>query len=203
MQKLPRSFYLRPTLTVTKDLLDKHLVRRIGRTRLIGKIVEVEAYLGKRDPASHAYRGLTKRNEVMFREGGHLYVYFTYGMHFCCNVVTEAEGTAGAALIRAIEPIEEIDVMVRNRGWSNGKLEDWSGKMRFNLTNGPAKLCEALGIGRAQNGTDLLGDQIYIARRATIPKSKIVSTTRVGIKNGAEKRWRFYIDGNPFVSKTG
>lgn len=99
---LPRSFYLRPTLRIAKDLLGKYLIRKSGKRLLIGKIVEVEAYLGKRDPASHAFRGKTKRNEVMFREGGHLYVYFTYGMHFCANVVTQPEGIGEAVLLREI-----------------------------------------------------------------------------------------------------
>ena len=200
-QKLPRSFYLRPTFIVARDLLGKHLVRCIRRTRLIGKIVEVEAYLGEKDPASHAYRGLTKRNEVMFREGGHLYVYFTYGMHHCCNVVTEEEGTAGAVLLRAIEPVEGIETMRKNRGWSAGVLEKWSMHQQVNLTNGPAKLCEALGIGRAENGTDLLGDQIYITKGTMIARSTIVASTRIGITNASEKKWRFYIRGNPWISK--
>src|ERR1700741_2664024 len=145
-KKLPRSFYLRPTLVVAKDLLGKYLVRKFRRQYLIGKIVEVEAYLGEKDPASHAYRGITKRNEVMFREGGHLYVYFTYGMHFCSNIVTEEEGIGHAVLLRAVEPIEGVNLMMKRR---NGTLE--------NLTNGPAKLCQAFGITRKENGTDLLG----------------------------------------------
>src|SRR5437660_1070396 len=166
--KLPRSFYLRPTLTVAKDLLGKNLFRRIGNRFLIGKIVEVEAYLGELDPASHAYRGMTPRNEVMFRAGGHLYVYFTYGMHFCCNVVTEQKGKGRAVLLRAVEPVEGIDLMVRNREWTGIGKSQTAGHFRDpqkgnqraippNLTNGPAKLCQAFGIARNQNGTDLLG----------------------------------------------
>jgi DNA-3-methyladenine glycosylase len=209
--KLPRSFYLQRTLKVAKDLLGKHLIRKIGRSTLIGKIVEVEAYLGEKDPASHAYRGKTKRNEVMFLEGGHLYVYFTYGMHYCCNVVTEKKGIGHAVLLRAIEPVEGIERMMKNRkknrsngiikNRSDGVLEDWRNEKMVNLTNGPAKLCQAFGVARTQNGTDLLGDEIFITNRPKIPNSKIGQSTRIGIRNGKEKLWRFYIKENPFVSR--
>jgi DNA-3-methyladenine glycosylase len=191
LKKLPRSFYLGSTLQIAKALLGKHIVRCYRGKRLIGKIVEVEAYRGSIDPASHAYRGRTKRNEVMFREGGHLYVYFTYGMHFCANVVTRRRGIGEAVLIRAVEPVKGIEVMRRLRGKSGGVN---------NLTNGPAKVCEALGIGRPQNGVDLLAKEVYLLRGEKIPISKIRATTRVGIRNGKEKKWRFCVKGNPWVS---
>lgn len=208
LQKLHRSFYLRPTLTAAKDLLGKYLVKKYDNKKLIGKIVEVEAYLGENDPASHAYRGRTKRNDVMFWKGGHLYVYFTYGMHFCANIVTEEEGKGCAILLRAIEPIKGIEMMIRNRkqNWTPPKgnriLKKWIIADLIKLTNGPAKLCEAFGIKREQNGTDLLSDSIYINYGEAVPKSNIVSSTRIGINNGTEKRWRFYIKDSPFVSKT-
>lgn len=194
-RKLPRSFYLRSTIIVAKDLLGKYLVRRLRGKRLVGRIVEVEAYLGEKDPASHAYRGRTKRNEVMFWKGGHLYVYFTYGMHFCSNVVTEDEGKARAVLIRAVEPMEEIALMKKNRGFAADRGDKQS------LSNGPAKLCEALGIERAENGTDLLGDEIYIASADKLSTSRILASTRIGIKAATNKKWRFSIKGNTFVSK--
>ena len=219
-RKLPRSFYLRPTLTVAKDLLGKYLVRKLRGKTLVGKIVEVEAYLGERDPASHAFRGRTARNDVMFREGGHLYVYFTYGMHFCCNVVTERKGRGRAVLIRAIEPVEGVGLMVRNRIAARGaKLKSGAERPHARsthlqltshyltshhsdpaLTNGPAKLCQAFGIEREQNGTDLLGEQIYIINGESISPSRIAATTRIGIKNGKQKKWRYSIRKNPFVS---
>ena len=195
MNILPRSFYLRPTLTVARELLGKTLCRRVGKNLLTGIIVEVEAYLGGKDPASHTYRGKTKRNEVMFKEGGHLYVYFTYGMHFCANVVTEDEGIGHAVLLRAIEPVEGIHFMKKRRG-----MEDRDG-MRFLLTNGPAKLCQALGISRKENGTDLLGNEIFIAEGVALPRSQLGISTRIGIRNAAEKKWRFYIKGNEFISR--
>lgn len=191
---LPSSFYLRPTITVAKDLLGKYLVRRLQDRILIGRIVEVEAYLGEKDPASHAYRGKTKRNEVMFKEGGQLYVYFTYGMHFCCNVVTEEEGKGRAVLLRAVEPLEGIEEMRKNRSFDAYRKDYW------NLTNGPAKLCEAFGIRREMNGTDLLGKTIFLTEGEKVPRSKIGSSTRIGVKNGADKKWRFFIRENRFVS---
>jgi DNA-3-methyladenine glycosylase len=195
LKKLPRSFYTRSALLVAQDLLGKILVRKIGKTILSGKIVEVEAYLGAKDPASHAYRGKTKRNEVMFREGGYLYVYFTYGMHFCANVVTGRQDVGEAVLIRALEPITGIEVMKRNRGLAK------SVGATHALTNGPAKLCQALGIERRDNGTDLLGAEIYLIAGEPIPKSNIGASTRIGISRGKEKKWRFFVKGNKWVSR--
>jgi DNA-3-methyladenine glycosylase len=194
LKKLPRSFYFRSAPLVAKDLLGKILVRRIGQTTLSGKIVEVEAYLGKKDPASHAYRGKTRRNEVMFGEGGHLYVYFTYGMHFCANVVTGKKDVSEAVLIRAIEPLDGIELMKRNRGY----LKDV--RLLYTLTNGPAKFCEAFGIKREENGTDLRGDKIFLIEGES-PKSIIGTSTRIGITRGKEKKWRFFLKGNEWVSK--
>ena len=194
MNRLPRSFYTRPALIVARELLGKILVRKIGGKTLAGKIVEVEAYLGESDPASHAYRGKTERNSVMFRKGGFLYVYFTYGMHFCANVVTGNEGIARAVLLRAIEPLKGIEVMKRNRSFADKTAI-------FNLTNGPAKLCEALKIKREQNGADLLDTEIFITSGKDISNKNIVRTTRIGINTAKEKKWRFYVKDNPWVSK--
>lgn len=200
LKKVSRSFYLRPTLTVARELLGKHVVRLHKGRMLIGKIVETEAYRGKLDPASHTYRGKTKRNEVMFWEGGHLYVYFTYGMHFCANVVTGIEGTGEAVLIRAIEPLEGIDVMMRNRFGVRLRTST-SHRSLINLTNGPAKLCEALEIGREENGTDLLGDEICLLDRPKLHSSQVFRSPRIGIRSGREKKWRFFIKGNAWVSR--
>ena len=216
LKKLPRSFYLRPTLQVARELLGKYFVRHIGKARLIGKIVEVEAYLGERDPASHAYRGQTPRNEVMFRKGGHLYVYFTYGMHFCCNVVTGAEGKGRAILLRAVEPIEGVGKMMKRRGltrqknggqawnyWNDrdARKPDEQGSVIPNLTNGPAKFCQAFGIGRKENGIDLLDGEIYLTEGEKIAPRGIVVTERIGINQGKEKKWRFVIAGSKFASR--
>ena len=195
LKKLPRSFYLRPTLNVARKLLGAYLCRRVRGKTLIGRIVEVEAYLGELDPASHAYRGKTKRNEVMFWNGGHLYVYFTYGMHFCSNVVTEREGIGRAVLLRAIEPVAGIEIMKKNRKLNTTTLH--------NLTNGPAKLCQALGITRPENGADLCGRKIWIGRDSSERLRQLIKrSTRIGITDGKDHRWRFYLGGNHFVSRT-
>ncbi len=195
MKKLPRSFYTRSSLSAAKDLLGKILVRKIDKTILSGKIVEVEAYRGAKDPASHAYRGKTKRNEAMFGAGGFLYVYFTYGMHFCANVVTGKKDVGEAVLIRAIEPLEGVKTMGKNRGFAKNRMNE------VNLTNGPAKLCQAFGIGRKDNRTDLLGNNIFLIEGKSIPKSSIGASPRIGISRGKEKKWRFFVKGNTWVSK--
>lgn len=195
MRPLSRRFYSRPTLEVARDLLGTYFVRKIGPTLLIGKIVEVEAYCGSRDPASHAFRGVTKRNAVMFGKPGHLYVYFTYGMHFCANIVTEPEGIAGAVLIRGVEPIEGTKQMMRNRGAH--RRSDAS----RDLTNGPARFCEAFAIQRKENGTDLLGSTIYLTKGKPIPSSSVRRSARIGIRSGTGKKWRYYLSENPWVSR--
>lgn len=192
-RKLPRSFYSRPTLRVARDLLGKYFIRRAGRFVFVGKIVEVEAYRGSIDPASHAYRGKTPRNEVMFGEAGHLYVYFTYGMHFCANVVTERPGKAGAVLLRALEPIRGNTQMGRNRKKGKGD--------RHLLTNGPARLCQAFRIRRKENGTDLLGGKIYITKGESVTDSEVSKSQRVGIREGRDKKWRYFVKGNLWVSR--
>ena len=194
MPPLHRHFYLRPTLQVARALLGKVIVRRTESGFLSGRIVETEAYLGTTDPASHAYRGKTGRNSVMFSLGGTLYVYFTYGMHFCANVVTGVEGKAEAVLIRGVEPIEGIDLMRQNRGFAD------DGKDR-QLTNGPAKFCQAFGIAREQNGVDLCGDVLFVADDSMAAPMIISTSSRIGIAAGKEKPWRFFIKGNGYVSK--
>ena len=198
MKPLSRSFYLRPTLQVTQELLGKYFIRRIGKNLLIGKIVEVEAYRSN-DPASHSFRGKTNRNSVMFYEGGHLYVYFTYGMHFCANIVTGRKGIGEAVLIRAVEPMVGIEVMKKNR--QKGRLHLLDGAYLINLTNGPAKFCQAFGLSRKENGLDLLDSEISIIDGEAIPSKLIKRSSRIGIQQGVEKKWRFFIAGNPWVSK--
>jgi DNA-3-methyladenine glycosylase len=193
LRRLPRSFYARPTLQVAPELLGKYLIRVTKGQTLIGRIVEVEAYRSQRDPASHAYRGRTRRNEVMFGEPGHAYVYFTYGMHFCMNIVTERDGVAGAVLLRGIEPLRGLDRMRQRRG-SRVKDED--------LSNGPAKLCEAFAIGRNENGLDLLGDEIYLMEAPGESAAPIARSPRIGIGVATDKRWRFFLRGNPWVSRS-
>ena len=190
-RKLDDEFYLQTTLKVAKELLGKVIVRRIGDRFLVGKIVETEAYIGEDDPASHAFGGMTQRNKIMYLKGGHAYVYFTYGMHYCFNVVTEEEGFPAAVLIRAVEPIDGIELMKRFRN-----VKDIN-----NLTNGPAKFCQAFKIDKRFNGISLLGDEIFIAIPLNNENFEIGRSERIGIKSGLDRKWRFFIKGNPFVSK--
>ena len=151
----------------------------------------MEAYR-QQDPASHSYRGRTPRNEVMFRRGGYLYVYFTYGMHYCVNIVTGPEGHGEAVLIRAVEPIDGLELFRRNRHAEG-----------YSLTNGPAKLCQAYGFERSFNGKDLIRSDVLIAAGNKVPRRLIARSGRIGIRMAAEKQWRFFIHGNPWVSKAG
>jgi DNA-3-methyladenine glycosylase len=155
-----------------------------------GMIVETEAYRGSRDPASHAYRGKTRRNEVMFGPAGHAYIYFTMGAHFCLNITTEGSGIAGAVLVRAIQPFEGIEMMKRNRGV--GEV--------VRLASGPGNLTRALGIDKSLNGEDIVtSKRLFIEQGETV--GEVGVSSRVGIKVGTSFRWRFFAQGNPFVSK--
>lgn len=179
--RLPRSFYARGTLTVARELLGMHLVRAHEDRVRIGRIVEVEAYQGPEDLAAHSSKGRTPRTEVMYGPPGHAYVYFIYGFWHCLNVVTAPEGVPHAVLIRALEPVSGID----------------------NTTHGPGLLCRALHIDRSLNGTDLLGDTLWVERPARFRKPRIVRSPRIGVDyagDWARKPWRFYDADSPYVS---
>jgi len=196
LQKLPGKFYTRSLITVAKELLGKILVKNTDGILYSGIITEVEAYDGLTDEASHSFRGVTPRNKIMFGVGGYFYVYFTYGTHFCCNVVTGTEGTGTAVLIRAVQPLDGIEHMISNRYGRELKNE----KEKYNLTNGPGKVCKAFSIGREHYGEDLTGNKIYILKRPRVREDKIVSTRRIGITRSVDLLWRFYIKDNPYIS---
>ncbi len=189
---LERAFYVRPTLDVAQDLLGAVLVSTEGPDIVAGRVVEVEAYHQDGDRAAHSYRGRTKRNEIMFREGGILYVYFTYGMHFCMNVVTEREGVGAAVLIRAVEPLAGLEI-IRQRRPAARRDED--------LTNGPAKVCQAFAVDRRHNGLSLVAGPLTLRRDAGYRAGKIATSPRIGIRESVELPWRFFLDGNPYVGK--
>ncbi len=195
--KLPREFYTRPNvLTVARELLGKFLVvpAKNGR-RVSGIIVEAEAYRGPQDRAAHSYGGRrTKRTETMYGLGGTAYIFFVYGMYYQFNVVTSTEEVPHAVLIRALEPVDGIEIMRKRR----------HGQPDHNLTNGPGKVCIALGIDRTFDRADLLGNKVWIEEGKTIPRSRIASGPRIGIdyaEEWAEKPWRFWIKNNPYVSR--
>jgi DNA-3-methyladenine glycosylase len=186
--RLPRAFFARATIAVARDLLGCCLVHETSRGRVSGRLVEVEAYLGPRDPASHAYRR-TPRSEVMWGAPGTAYVYFSYGNHACLNVVTEPEGTAGAVLLRAIEPVEGIDQMARRRGTRVPRL----------IGGGPGRLTEAMGVTLADNRADLVRGRLYLVRG---PKPRrIVATPRIGISVATDVQWRFVDPASACLSR--
>jgi DNA-3-methyladenine glycosylase len=192
--KLSRSFYARPALDVASALLGKVLVRQLGRRKLSGLIVETEAYAGPHDLACHASKGHTPRTAIMFGPPGFAYVYMIYGFHFCLNAVTELEGYPAAVLIRALEPLENVDLM---RELRNNPERD------TNIASGPGKLCKAMAIDKRLNGEDLAGNALWLEDR-NLTIGKILTSPRVGVDYAGEYRdkpWRFYIDGNPHVSR--
>lgn len=200
ISKLSRKFYSRKTGIVAQELLGKTLVHKTDEGIISGKIVETEAYFGQKDPGSHAYRGITQRNRIMFGPAGKAYIYLVYGNHYCFNVVTEKNGVGGAVLIRALEPQEGIRLMKKHRR-IDGPL--------VRLTNGPGKLTRALGITGSMNGADLTGNKLFIISQIGSRKKgssskdfSIVSTGRIGIREGRNLPYRYYIEGSKFVSRT-
>ncbi len=196
-KKLPQEFYTRPVIKVAKALLGKILIKQEKNKILAGKIVEVEAYDGLIDEASHSFRGKTQRNEVMFREGGYFYVYFTYGVHHCCNVVTGKEGHGAAVLIRSVEPLTGIETMAIRR-FGRRKITE---KELVNLTNGPGKICQAFAFDRTHSGLDLTGDKVFIIDAPVLKKSEIGISKRIGISKSTELPWRFFIKESKFLSR--
>jgi DNA-3-methyladenine glycosylase len=172
-----------------KRLLGCELVRTVNGNEIRVRIVETEAY-HQSDAASHSYSGRSQRNDVMFGPAGHLYVYFTYGMHYCCNIVTGPTGEGSAVLIRAVEPLDGEKYMRLNRP-----------KQGIELSNGPAKLCQALNVRLDMNGHDLQQDPLRLIMKSELDSDNIVTTTRVGISKAMDVAWRFYVKDNPYVSK--
>lgn len=208
-RKLPRRFYLREdTIEIARDLLGKLLVVRDenGR-RVAGMIVETEAYLGETDRAAHSFGGRrTPRNEITYALGGHVYVFFIYGMYYQLNVVCGRVDSPHVVLIRAVEPVEGIEVMRARRSRKKSELGAIAtGSMPDkNLTSGPGKLCIAMSIDRSLNGEDLLGDAIWIEQYRSFSDEETAVGKRIGIDYAgehAEKPWRFWVRGNEFVSK--
>ena len=195
--KLPRSFYQQDTVTVARSLLGCVLWRRLGRELLAARLVEVEAYLGANDSASHARRGLrSARNESMYLEGGHAYVYFTYGMHWCVNVVTQEADIAEAVLLRAAEPLRGIETMRERRP---------KAKRDRDLMNGPGKLCSAMAIDKSLDGKSLGGTALWLAPRdLEVRDDDVAVSHRIGVENSGEAAgWplRFSLRGNLYVSR--
>jgi len=199
---IPLNFYNQKTIKVAQLLLGQHLIREYHGKKLVGKIVETEAYIGPKDLASHASRGKTERTKIMFGSAGHAYVYLIYGIYNCFNIVTEATNYPAAVLIRAVEPISGIEQMIQNRK-QKSKTLNLKSKI-YNLTNGPGKLCQAFKIDKTFNNHILNKKPLYLDWGEKIKPLQIVKTTRIGIPYAGDyidKKWRFYIKDNQFVSK--
>jgi DNA-3-methyladenine glycosylase len=200
--RLPRPFYNRPTLDVTADLIGKVLVHSTRAGIAAGMIVEVEAYIGEDDPACHAAPGPTKRNEPLYGPPGVAYVYLNYGMHYLVNAVTEAKGAPAAVLIRALEPLDGINLMMRRRlGQGSGAQGRRNGGsvQQVDLCRGPGNLTKALGITLKENRLDLTSSRLWIEDRRLAP-GPVSWGTRIGITRGAERRWRCWAAGHECVS---
>lgn len=201
MEKLARTFYQEDSLVVAKAMLGAILVHETSQGKMMARIVETEAYGGVTDRAAHSFGGRrTPRVEVMYGEAGFAYLFMIYGIHFCFNVVTNERDVPQAVLVRAVEPLSGVDAMALRR---YGKaLDALTKRERDNLTNGPGKLCQALGLDRQHNGVDLCGDTLYLTEGDGRPFST-VSTTRIGVDYAGPAKdypWRFYIAGNAHVS---
>jgi DNA-3-methyladenine glycosylase len=223
-QRLNRQFYIRPTLTVAKELLGKYLVRKIGKNKLVGKIVETEAYIGPEDRASHAYGGkITERCKTEYLEGGHIYIYLCYGMYWQLNITTSLSGKPECVLIRALEPVENGQKFKVQKAKCSLKsfallsprqkprqMTIKNSKLLRKLASGPGKLCRWLKLDKSFDGEDLTeSKRIWLEDRSDllperIKKSQIIATKRIGIEYSGiwkDKPWRFYIKGNPFISR--
>jgi DNA-3-methyladenine glycosylase len=198
VKALDRAFYDRDTLTVARDLLGCRLVHDTPRGHAAGRIVEVEAYHGEEDPACHAAAGRTARTAPLYGLPGFAYVYFIYGMYHCFNVVTHAEGHPSAVLVRALEPLEGLELMRERRG--SRRRAARRGVSDRELANGPGKLCDALGITLAENRADLIASALRIEPGER--PDGIVWTPRVGISVGTDRFWRCFVKGSPHVSRT-
>lgn len=189
---VPRSFFDRPVLQVAPDLLGRVLVHDSPEGLVAVRLTEVEAYDGPNDPGSHAYRGLSKRNVTMFGPPGHIYVYFTYGMHYCMNLVCGPPNVACAVLLRGAAVVDGIELARKRRHTAKNDRE---------LARGPARLVEALGIGRADDGADVCGDGPLLLLHGDPPAADRIRTgPRVGLREAADFPWRFWIDAEPTVS---
>lgn len=190
---IPRLFFDRPTLEIAPDILGKYIVYKSPFGKLSARIVEVEAYIDRDDAACHAARGMTKRNEVMFGAPGHSYIYFIYGMYHCLNFVTEKKGKAAALLLRAAEPCEGLELMIKNAPQKTIREQS-------KLLSGPGKFCRAFGLTREQNGVDLSDCLLYLEDHSE-PKVRVKRAPRIGIRLAKDKLWRFCDSDSAAVSK--